>query len=409
MSFLQEKYSRRYFLGLLCLVIALFMVGAFLVWYCGTASQKLLFVREQSLTSSLIDQGVPADKIAVALKSNRITEEGNEFLQQIGHTTSVSFWLFPSVVDTARSFAVSSFVGVLCFSVLLLGTAVCFLQKREALYRTAAETILQFADGNFKNHLPKNESGTIFQLFSAIEELAMALQAQNEKEHHRKEFLKNTISEISHQLKTPLAALTMYVEIISEEPDQVKTVQEFSQKSMRSLERMEQLIQSLLKVTRLDAGSIVFDKNQQLVPELIERATENLTVRAQEEEKQIIIRGDAGETLFCDLEWTSEAIGNLIKNALDHTEKGGTIRIDWQRLSGMFRISVSDNGCGIAQEDIHHIFKRFYRSKNSNSHQGIGLGLPLAKAIVEGQNGMISVHSVYGEGTTFTISFLTDL
>ena len=98
-----------------------------------------------------------------------------------------------------------------------------------------------------------------------------------------------------------------------------------------------------------------------------------------------------------------------MKNALVHTHTGGIVRITWERTLAMFRILISDNGTGIAPEDIHHIFKRFYRSKHSLDTQGIGLGLPLAKSIIEGQGGVISVQSEIGNGTTFTLSFLTEL
>ena len=113
--------------------------------------------------------------------------------------------------------------------------------------------------------------------------------------------------------------------------------------------------------------------------------------------------------LICDMEWTGEAIGNIVKNALDHTQVGGIVRITWNRTPAMFQIFISDNGSGIAPEDIHHIFKRFYRSKHSIDTQGIGLGLPLAKSIIEGQGGVISVQSESGKGTLFTLSFLTEL
>ncbi len=115
------------------------------------------------------------------------------------------------------------------------------------------------------------------------------------------------------------------------------------------------------------------------------------------------------DTVICDMEWTSEAIGNIVKNALDHTDAGGTVRITCERSSYMARIMIADHGHGISPEDIHHIFKRFYRSKNSLDTQGVGLGLPLAKSIIDGQGGTIFVQSNPGEGTTFTISLLTKL
>ncbi len=242
-----------------------------------------------------------------------------------------------------------------------------------------------------------------------IDQLATMLQAKNETEHRTKEFLKSTISDISHQLKTPLAALTMYQEIIQDEPDNADTVREFSHKIGIALKRMEQLIQSMLKITRLDSGGILFEKSGCYLSELISHSINELTTRAENEKKQIRIEGDSEQQLVCDLEWTSEAIGNIVKNALDHIMSGGVVQITWERTPIMLRIFISDNGSGIAPEDIHHIFKRFYRSKHSLDTQGVGLGLPLAKSIIEGQGGVISVQSEVNEGTTFTISFLTEL
>ena len=138
---------------------------------------------------------------------------------------------------------------------------------------------------------------------------------------------------------------------------------------------------------------------------MIKNAISELTTRATQERKQIIVNGTPNQTVICDMDWTSEAIGNLVKNALDHTKAGGIIRITWESTPTMLRILVSDNGSGIAPEDIHHIFKRFYRSRFSKDTQGIGLGLPLAKAIIEAHDGNITVDSELGKGSVFNITF----
>lgn len=201
----------------------------------------------------------------------------------------------------------------------------------------------------------------------------------------------------------------MYHEIISGEPDNIETVTVYSEKTGLALKRMEQLIQAMLKITRLDAGSIVFEKESCRISELIHQAISELTTRAVGEGKEITIDGSPEETIICDKQWTREAVGNIVKNALDHMDLGGKINISWNRTPAMIRVIISDNGSGIAPEDLHHIFKRFYRSKKSLDTQGVGLGLSLAKAIVEGQGGIISVQSTLHEGTVFTLSFLTEL
>ncbi len=409
MSFFNDKQAKRYAICIgIC--VGFYLLAAVLGgWLHGRETYRLLMERERTVASSLLEQGVSAEIIAVSLRNSEVTEAGDILIQKTGRDSGRSLWLVSPIRETTVRFGGTAAVLAAGIGLILLLSSILFLRRREACYRSAAGIITKYADGNFEEHLPGNETGTLFLLFAATEQLATALQAGREAEHRTKEFLKGTISDIFHQLKTPLAALTMYTEIILDEPDNEAVVREFSEKSMYSLDRIRQLIQALLKVTRLDAGSIVFEKRQVLLTELAARAEEELLVRAEREDKKIVLQGDAEETLYCDLEWTGEALGNLIKNALEHTPPGGTVLVSWERSPAMLCLSVSDDGPGIAPEDIHHIFKRFYRSKYSGDRQGVGLGLPLAKAIVEGQGGSLSVHSRTRGGSVFTISFLTDL
>lgn len=403
MNILQDKNTRYYVASMTALFGAFLLLTLFLSWLHGREAQQLLFEREQTFVSSLMEQGVPRASIVRAVRGVEPSGKGAQLLAQLGHTQAVSFRLFPSIDRSVRDFGGIAFGVAAMLAMILFGLSIRFLWKRERLYRLAEGIITQYADGNFENHLPQNENGSIYQLFSAVEELAMALRVQGEKEQERKTFLKDTISDISHQLKTPLAALYMYTEIIAQEPDRKETVERFSKKTMQSLDRIEQLVQTLLKVSRIDAGSIIFQKEWLSAAELAKSAAADLSERARQEGKRLIMEGSEAQMLFCDRGWTREAIANLIKNALDHTDAGGTVTVFWEQSPAMFRLSVADDGCGIAQEDIHHIFKRFYRSKREGGRQGIGLGLPLAKSIVEGQGGILSVSSKPGEGAEFTL------
>ena len=400
MSFLRERRARYYFLFLCGIALVLLLFSILMTWQHTRQVQELLLEREATLASSLLEQGVSTEVIAAAMKSESVNTNGLTFMAQIGHTSATPLPLSPLARQTAISFGIFACVVLFLLGFAVLVGSAMYLHRQDALYQTVIRTVNEYSDGIFQNHLPQNENGLLYQMFGGIEELAVALQAKNENEHKSKEFLQEMVSNISHQLKTPLAALSMYTEIIIDEPDQPDTVTSFAEKSM---------IGALLKMARLDAGSIVFEKKPILVTELLEQAQASFTIRAEVEGKQIMLSGPPDEMLTCDFEWTSEAIGNLIKNALDHTGRGGLIHIEWKHSPDMLRLSVSDNGCGISQDDIHHIFKRFYRSKHSSDHTGVGLGLPLAKAIVEGQGGIISVVSTPCEGTTFTISFFTNL
>ena len=165
-------------------------------------------------------------------------------------------------------------------------------------------------------------------------------------------------------------------------------------------------MQSLLKITKLDAGSIVIEKRLENVADMMQDIELHFAYRTRQEQKKIVLSGPDDISFLCDRDWLIEAMDNIVKNALDHTANGDTICIEWKALSNAIQINVKDNGCGIHPEDLHHIFKRFYRSRFSKDKQGIGLGLPLAKAIIEAHSGIIEVDSELGRGTAFTINFL---
>ena len=409
MNFLKEKLSRHFFVEIIIFSALLLGFGVLLCFRQTEAVKEMMLSHDGVMVSSLLKQNVSPDVIASAVSNTQDDGQGNELLIQLGYTKKTAIRFLPAVSGFGATSFQSVLLGTLAFITILLVLCCIFLTKRERLYCLALKRVSAFSEGNFTEHLPRSEEGTLYQLFASVDNLASALKAKGEAEYKAKEFLKNTISDISHQLKTPLAALSMYNEIILKETDNPKTITEFSQKTTAALERMEQLIQSLLKITRLDAGSITFEKTPHQISEIVAKAIENLTIRAVREKKQISVNGQPDEQLICDLQWTSEAVGNIVKNALDHTSPGGHICVSWQRSLAMVRIKIADDGAGIAPEDIHHIFKRFYRSKNSKNTQGVGLGLSLAKSIVEGQGGTLSVQSVLDQGTTFILSFLTEL
>ena len=407
--FLYDKQIRRYSCFMVGMILAFFLAGTwFVVVQTGTV-QAAFLEHENAIVTSLLDQGVSREVIGAAVSSTKTGDAGSDFLADIGRTTKTASVFFPFTAAFKRTTGGILLAAGICFSLMLLTGTYLFLQSRDRLYRRAMNIAESFMEGDYSRHMPRVDEGTFYQLCTSIDQLATMLQSRNETEYQAKEFLKATISDISHQLKTPLAALFMYQEIIENEPDNVDTVKEFTEKIETSLGRMEQLIMSMLKITRLDVGTITFVEESCQVSELVRQAVSELTTRADLEKKKVLLDGAETDTLLCDMEWTSEAIRNIVKNALDHTKEGGTIRISWECSPLMTRIRIADNGKGIAPEDIHHIFKRFYRSNHSLDTQGIGLGLPLAKSIVEGQGGTISVQSSLNEGTVFTISLLTKL
>ena len=285
------------------------------------------------------------------------------------------------------------------------GVCLGYFKRQNQIMDQAVSQINAYLDGDRSARIECDNEGELYYLFHSVNSLAAVLNAHADNGLQEKEFLKNTISDISHQLKTPLAALNIYNGLLQDEDLEAASVKEFADLSERELDRMETLVQNLLKIAKLDAGSIVFEKAKENVADMMQDLELHFAYRAKQEQKKIILSGADNILLFCDRDWLSEAIGNIVKNALDHTQTGDTVHIEWRALPSAVQITVKDNGRGIHPEDLHHIFKRFYRSRFSKDTQGIGLGLPLAKAIIEAHSGVIEVESDLGLGTSFTMNF----
>lgn len=289
---------------------------------------------------------------------------------------------------------------------LIAGTCWAYFSRQNRLMEEAAAKVQAFLDGDTDVRIACDEEGEIYRLFHVVNTLAAGLNAQLSKKNQEKEFLKDTISDISHQLKTPLAALNIYNGLMQDGTENMADIQTFAALSEKELDRMEMLVQNLLKITKLDVGSIVFKRHMESVSEMMEESREHFRYRAKQEQKHLIYSGDEDVRLLCDRSWLMEAIDNLVKNALDHTKEEDTVSVTWQQFSSVVQIRVMDNGSGIHPEDLYHIFKRFYRSRFSKDTQGLGLGLPLAKSIIEAHGGTIEVDSTLGQGTSFTINFI---
>ena len=288
MGFLYEKQTRRFyfFLAAACILQVCFL-GAWGIFQTQNI-RRILTERELAAASYLLHESVPKAVVAAAWNNREVTEEGARLLGKIGHTEyAQSYWLMLTEPESMTLLLILVGAGILFAAVILVGAAY-FLRGRERVYEDAGRVIDQYAANHFAMHLPSGETGTIYQLFGSIEQLAQSLQAKSEMEYKAKIFLRDMISNISHQLKTPLAALGMYMEIILEEPENKEAVEDFAGKSILSLERMEQLIRSLLTMARMDTGNIVFEKRKCLVSEMMEQAVEDLMERARCEGKEEI-------------------------------------------------------------------------------------------------------------------------
>lgn len=303
-------------------------------------------------------------------------------------------------------FIISTIAGLSILTVIYL-----YLVEQNKILEDAISQIKKHLSGKTEEYIKSDEEGELYRLFHEVNNLVSILNAHSDNAKNEKTFLRDTISDISHQLKTPLAALNIYNGIIYEETKELDVIQEFSKLSENELDRIESIVQNLLNIAKFDAGTIGINRKIENLSELFAQIEMHFSYRATSEGKSFILLGEDDLFLNCDRAWMFEAISNIVKNSFDHTKASEEIVIKWSQKNSIIQITITDNGSGIHQEDIHHIFKRFYRSRFSKDERGVGLGLSLSKTIIEEHNGTIEVDSQLGIGTTFTINFAipTDL
>ncbi|NFN29918.1 HAMP domain-containing histidine kinase, partial [Clostridium botulinum] len=219
--------------------------------------------------------------------------------------------------------------------------------------------------------------------------------------------LKNIINDISHQLKTPLTALSMYNDIISDHREMNnEDLDNFINLSKDQLERMEWLVKTLLKYARLESNVVEYNKEMFSIKNTIEESINPLKVKAKNKNQSLILKCEKDIEYYHDRKWVSEAISNIVKNAIEHTENNGKIEINLYETPITITISIKDNGEGIEKEELKKIFNRFYKGETSINPTSIGIGLCLSKSIIKAHDGDITVESYLGKGSIFYITFL---
>lgn len=270
-----------------------------------------------------------------------------------------------------------------------------------------SNSIKFMSDGKYKKIDGETKEGEIGILISSVNYMGERVNNSINLLTQEKNNLKDFLSDISHQLKTPLASLVMFNDLMKENENMsIEDRRNFLEKSEEQLTRMEWLVMNLLKVGRLEARAIVFKKEKTNLSETIDLAISSLEQQAKIKNQSLIISGQQNVILEHDKEWLAEALSNIIKNAIEHTDNGGKIQVELEETKLFIYIYIKDNGKGISEEKQKKIFKRFYKGESSTDPKSIGIGLSLAKSIIEEQGGEIKVKSKEGKGTTFCISFL---
>lgn len=250
-----------------------------------------------------------------------------------------------------------------------------------------------------EQHILSNyREGELSLLRNEVMKLVVRLREQNDRMREDKEHMADLIADISHQLRTPLTALHLTVASMGGEEGNEEHLRELR----KLILRIDWLVEALLKIARLDAGIIRFQKQEVSFAELLKKAAEPFEIPMELREQKLVVEAEG--SFSGDLSWTAEAVGNIMKNCLEHMPGGGTLWITAKENAIYSEILIRDEGEGIAKEDLPHLFERFYKGKNS-SGQSIGIGLALSRMIVTGQNGTIKADNHPAGGAVFTLRF----
>lgn len=241
-------------------------------------------------------------------------------------------------------------------------------------------------------------------LRSELFRLSETLHRQNEQLVADKKFILDSLNDIAHQLKTPLTSVVMMVDLIQENDLPPEKQQQFMLNIESQLERLQGLIANLLTLSKLEANVINYQAESIMDTQLINRLVSSFDVELNVKNVHCEIETD-NQLVTIDIDWTIEALSNIVKNAIEHMPDGGTIRILSTVNLMYWQIIIEDNGTGIKEEDIEHVFDRFYRGKTSRK-DSVGIGLSLTKRIINQQKGLIKVESQVGQFTRFIIRFL---
>ncbi len=334
-------------------------------------------------------------------------KKGRDVLSKYGYKEDLNLYNHKILEDLYKNFTLQGliviiFCGFLMFLFIIIDYKKIF--DKLSFLASEAEKII---GGNFNINISENSEGDFYILSHQFNEMAKRLKQSIEVLNKEKIFLKNIISDISHQLKTPLSSLIMFNEIIANNKNlNEEDKKNFIQESSKQLSKMEWLIINLLKIARLEVGAIEFDIKENLLLKTVENSVSSLKIKAEKKRQTIDIKIDKDITFKHDVNWTAEALSNIVKNAIEHTKEGGKIEIEAEETPLSIQIKIKDNGEGIKKEDLPRIFDRFYKCKNSLNPESIGIGLSLSKAIIDSQGGSIGVISKQGAGTEFMITFL---
>lgn len=301
--------------------------------------------------------------------------------------------------------------------ILLISAIVVFLsvllwdrEQKQELSDFAGD-ICETVDALMGERQPDNfhpyEDSTISKVQGKLLQYYDKMKEGQRQSREDKQIIQELVSDISHQVKTPVANIQMFISILQQHQLSGEKQEEFLTTMAVQVNKLDFLMQSLIKMSRLETGTFLLHMEEVPLYSTIAQAVSGIFAKAEQKDIEIEVDCDSQVTVKHDPKWTAEALGNILDNAVKYTEDGGKICVKVRPWQFYTRIDITDNGIGIPQEHYNDIFKRFYRAQEVAAGEGVGLGLYLARGIITRQKGYISVKSESGKGTTFSVYLLS--
>lgn len=402
---LQKETSLRKIIIIGISIIAIFLVIFFIalkVQY--RAYSKVINDKINKIISRVIEE-YPEIKEEDILEIINSKEEPQEnILQKYGYDEDIAN--INAIKTTMEHNITQNIILLAIFGVVSLAVYTTYVLIQEKKIREINDYLKQLNKGIYTLKIEDNGEGEFSKLRNELYKTTVLLKEAAENSEKEKEQLTDSLADISHQIKTPITSIRILLDNLEDNPDMEPEVRkDFIREISKQIDWISSLVISLLKMAKFDAGTIKMENSKINAKKLIDNVLDNLSILIEIKEIEVITKIDEKASFIADYKWQLEAITNIVKNAIEHSMQNSKIYITVENTSMFLKIKVRDEGKGISKKDRKHIFERFYKSRDSQEGN-VGIGLPLAKTIIEQNNGYIKVDSEPDKGTTFEIKYM---
>ena len=368
--------------------------------------EQELIEQNAELTGSIISRHpeLEEDIIESILSDENNTEVGMEILEKYGLGDTEAYYRIHDLRALEEKMETDAIWMVLISFGIVALVFFFYVVREHKKVKELNRYMNRILNGDYSLDIRDYEEGEMSHLKNEIYKMTVLLKEKSDGATKDKLALEETLSDISHQIKTPLTGMYVMNDLLSDSDMDADTRQEFLNKNRKQLERIEWLVSSLLKLSRMESGMVQMKHDRINVKKLVTKAIDPLRIPIELKNQKLVVNIKKNLSIIGDEAWLTEALVNILKNAHEHTDEEGTITISASDNPIYKEISIADNGCGIDKEDLPHLFERFYKAKTSKS-DSVGIGLHLAEKIVKSMNGEILVESEVLKGTTFRLRF----